>query len=570
MNKYLKPLVIIISFLILCLVTTASYAYFSAVIKGNDNSNYNVITSGYMAIEFEDGPEINLENAIPGSSLTKTFKVKNTGTVTTTYDVYFSFIQNYFNNPEDLVYTVASINGCSNENERMIPTETNSESKLISSCSITPNQTHEYELTIKFLNRDYNQDENKFSYFGATLSINEYFDNKVYAYVYDKLEPAELIKKVFNEETHEYEYQTQTANKHLLVMRNTLNGDEQECEKNNDNTYNCSNASQKGGKKLVAFYDITNLNFSEYWVFAESYGDNYYYDGYEDLITDVDIQEKLYPTYTASWFSNLYNVKHLDLKNLDTSFSKNMNCMFNEMISLEELDVKHFKTNNVGSMISMFSDLRKIKNLDLTNFDTSNVLEMAHMFSNMYELESIDLSSFSIENARETSSMFSNDKNLTSLDLSSFKENNARYMDNMFHGCEQLTNLNISNLDTSCTAYMSSMFEGLKSIRTIDISSFSHEKLLSIENMFKDDINLETIYIGKNWYQYKKAWGGPSNSSAFKNCNKLVGGAGTTYTPNDSDSRYANIDGIYYGQPGYFTFKGTQEEYNEIYSYYHS
>ena len=55
-----------------------------------------------MKIKFADGPEISLKNAIPGDSLIKIFRVENTGTVITTYDIYLSDVVNTFVDKSDL------------------------------------------------------------------------------------------------------------------------------------------------------------------------------------------------------------------------------------------------------------------------------------------------------------------------------------------------------------------------------------------------------------------------------------------------------------------------------------
>ena len=55
-----------------------------------------------------------LDNAIPGSSVSKTFTVKNTGNVATNYTIYFSELSNKFVDKTDLVYTLTSSNGGKN------------------------------------------------------------------------------------------------------------------------------------------------------------------------------------------------------------------------------------------------------------------------------------------------------------------------------------------------------------------------------------------------------------------------------------------------------------------------
>ena len=174
MNKYIKPLTLVIAFLILSLVTVASFAYFTASVQGNDNAYDTVITTGEMALMLNDGEQVGLNNAIPGDSVTKEFSVKNTGTVETTYDVYFSELLNKFEDKNDLVYTLISDNGCADSTEKIVPSESNDDSKIVSSCTINPNQTHNYTLTITFKNDGTNQDDNKGKQFKTKIAVNEW------------------------------------------------------------------------------------------------------------------------------------------------------------------------------------------------------------------------------------------------------------------------------------------------------------------------------------------------------------------------------------------------------------
>ena len=156
---------------IMLIISGVSYAYFAVVTNGA--SNPNIVTSGTMKITYTDGPQITLDNAIPGDSLTKTFTVKNTGTVDTQYDIYFSDLINTFANQGDLAYTLTSDTGANINTETTIPGVT---SKIVSLQNITPNETQSYTLTIKFLNRDSAQDDNQGKLFKTTIKINESSD----------------------------------------------------------------------------------------------------------------------------------------------------------------------------------------------------------------------------------------------------------------------------------------------------------------------------------------------------------------------------------------------------------
>jgi hypothetical protein len=153
------------------IISGVSYAYFAVVATGT--SNNNIVTSGTMKITYTDGPQVSLENAIPGDSLTKTFTVKNTGTVDTQYDIYLSDVVNTFVDQTDLVYTLTSDTGANITTDTEIP---NVSTKIVISQNITPNETQSYTLTIKFLNKNEAQDDNQGKLLRSTIKINESSD----------------------------------------------------------------------------------------------------------------------------------------------------------------------------------------------------------------------------------------------------------------------------------------------------------------------------------------------------------------------------------------------------------
>lgn len=125
-----------------------------------------------MSLEFSDGPEVKLENAVPGSQVVKTFKVKNSGSVETRYDVYFSKLINSFGDRSQLVYTLTSNDGGYNTlNQVQMPSTA---SKLVDQQLIGVGEEHNYTLTIKFIETNTNQNDNLKRTFSTLLDINKY------------------------------------------------------------------------------------------------------------------------------------------------------------------------------------------------------------------------------------------------------------------------------------------------------------------------------------------------------------------------------------------------------------
>ena len=156
--------------MLVSIVVATSYAYFVANVSGNKDTNNVVVTNGVMSLEYKDGDEINLGNAIPGSSVSKTFTVKNTGNVSTNYTIYFSELSNKFVDKTDLVYTLTSSDGGKNVAQTQVPSTNEA---MVSNYSIDAGKTHTYTLTITFLNKDENQNDNMGVSFSTKVSINE-------------------------------------------------------------------------------------------------------------------------------------------------------------------------------------------------------------------------------------------------------------------------------------------------------------------------------------------------------------------------------------------------------------
>ena len=188
-NKHFFILSIIGGLLLVSIAIASSYAYFVANVSGNKDTDNVVVTNGVMSLEYKDGDEINLANAVPGNSVTKTFTVKNTGNVSTNYTIYFSELSNKFVDKTDLVYTLTSSDGGKNVAQTQVPSKNDA---MVSNYAIEAGKTHTYTLTITFLNKDENQNDNMNVSFTTKIGINESVE-----YV----EPIEILGKKITDTT---------------------------------------------------------------------------------------------------------------------------------------------------------------------------------------------------------------------------------------------------------------------------------------------------------------------------------------------------------------------------------
>ena len=198
-KKSNKPYIIaiVIALIFVVAVAAISYAYFAANASSGTVSN-TLITTGSMEIEFTDGEQVTLENAVPGQYVEKTFKVKNVGTTQTTYDIYMSDLVNDFANKSDLVYTLTSSDGgYSILTQTQVP---DTSTKIVSNHTLGVNEEHNYTLKVEFKETNLNQNDNKGKIFKTIIRINEVVTSSVYTVVSGDLDTVGSVVKIANEE----------------------------------------------------------------------------------------------------------------------------------------------------------------------------------------------------------------------------------------------------------------------------------------------------------------------------------------------------------------------------------
>ena len=266
-------------------------------------------------------------------------------------------------------------------------------------------------------------------------------------------------------------------------------------------------------------------------------------------------------------FANLKSLTQITgLEYLNTSNVTDMSYMFYCCTSLTSLDLSTFNTSKVTDMTGMFSFMDPYYNeypeeyyapnyeqmennlasiIFSSGFDTKNVESMDMMFFGCDNLTSLDLSNFNTANVYGMRTMFWGCSGLTNLDLSNFITTNVRNMYGLFYGCSGLTSLNVSSFNTRNVENMSYMFTECSGLTSLDLRNFNVDY---VEYMFAGCSNLETIYCNDYWSEWEYG--------LFFDCNKLVGGNGTTYEDyvNNDYYGYAQPDGEE-DEPGFFTYQ---------------
>ena len=173
-----KKYIYVVAVLLLVVVALGiSYAWFSAIITGNDTAKNNRVVTGDLELTYTDTNEISLDNVIPGDSFTKEVSVKNTGTLNAKYNLVWQSLTNTITNNELVIEaTCKRLNSSGTEEgtcESISQTSVSSNT-IKKEISIEPNITHEYTVKVTFIDTGEPQNYNKNKSFNGKLGIEEY------------------------------------------------------------------------------------------------------------------------------------------------------------------------------------------------------------------------------------------------------------------------------------------------------------------------------------------------------------------------------------------------------------
>ena len=592
MNKYIKPLILVVAFLILSLVTVSSFAYFSASVQGNDNAYDTVITTGEMALMLNDGEQISLNNTIPGDSITKEFSVKNTGTVETTYDVYFSELLNEFEDKNDLVYKLESSNGCADSDEKVFPSRAGEESKFISACSINPNQIHNYILTITFKDDGTNQDDNKGKSVISKISVNEYnkaaylkggWNNNISSDISGMINPIKANNPDFRAKGFYRANQAPDSNVGAVNIATDSSDEEVLMWLDNDQIYLYSNAKvlYLNEDCSYAFYylDFSELDLS---LFNASLVTNmsYMFEGVksENVILgdnfDTSNVTNMYGMFSWSQFNSYDFINNLDYSNVENLYD------FFYCASAEtDIELKNINFEKVSNMSYMFAE-SKFNNIKFTNVEAPNLSNVYMLFKRVNAETIVLENSFNQTSLRKIIDFVYYSDNLKTFDFGSFNTNGVTDITQFFMGCPNLTNVNLgTNFDTSDVEKIDHFISGSNKIEELDLGEkFDTTNIKRISNLVYNCSNLKTIHLGNKFHitseldfsniitycpSLTTIYIGPDVEYYPNNrmgiiwwngeIPPLVGGAGTRFDSEKNTAEYFRVDDPEHGKPGYLT-----------------
>lgn len=173
-----KLLYIAIIMVCLTAILGISYAWFSTIIEGNENANKHIVTTGDLRLTYTDSDIVTLENAFPGDSSEKTFTIKNSGTASTAYNLYWQELSNGISRDELVMeVTCKRLNSsgtedgtCEGVSERAVSSIVNIKSNIQIEAGIT----HEYTMKVTFIDTGLEQNYNKNKSFNGKIGIEEY------------------------------------------------------------------------------------------------------------------------------------------------------------------------------------------------------------------------------------------------------------------------------------------------------------------------------------------------------------------------------------------------------------
>lgn len=165
--KMIRLSVLVLGLVVLTIVGT-SFAYFTAIINGNEKANNVYVKSANLKATYSDGEEINTLNAVPGWSQDKTITITNTGDAPIIYSIKWTNVTNELTN---MKYSLSStsLGAQANVTEADAPKK---DTNMVTNVTLGVGKEHTYKLTILFKDTGLPQDDEQGKNFSAKLEAS--------------------------------------------------------------------------------------------------------------------------------------------------------------------------------------------------------------------------------------------------------------------------------------------------------------------------------------------------------------------------------------------------------------
>src|SRR5574344_1696171 len=167
-NKKLLIFGIVIVVLVVSISLGLTYAFFTASVEGNDEAQITEITTGTLKLRLTDTNILNMDNAYPGRTESKTFTVENIGSAVASYDILLTDVSTSFIG-NDLVYTVTSNNNGGSKTETTLPI---TDETIIENVVIEPGVVQTYTIMITFKETGLDQNNNQGATYTGLIQIS--------------------------------------------------------------------------------------------------------------------------------------------------------------------------------------------------------------------------------------------------------------------------------------------------------------------------------------------------------------------------------------------------------------
>lgn len=477
-KKILKT--VLVSLLAIILGVGVSYAFYAAIINGNETETTLKLEAGVLSIKYDGGDEIVAKGFLPDSDepfATKSFTLtgNNESDLNMPYKLSLVIDANTFN--AGSLYYELSGNNLANDGDILV-----NKKGIISGSVIdlgkgyfapgATNAIHSFLINFYFPDDGTDQSDEMNAEFRAHIKVE---GAKITDSAFDVL----ISQSSSNAATSPtFNGPLNRADVEKIIFKNNVEID----------------------NNAIDFWDVSvsgNGNIMAYTMDEDSNGLYELYIGQDGgVIANSD---------GAYLFANYTNLKEMDLTYLNTSKITNMTWMFSSNAATSIIGLNNFDTSNVTDMFAMFAS-DKATSLDLSSFNTYKVTNMAYMFTGSAATD-VNLSNFNTSRVTTMASMFYQSKAIT-LELDNFDTSNVTDMSYMFSsslvtkitglnkfntskvtnmylmfGLVKATSLDLSSFDTSNVTNMGYMFTGC-STPVLDLSSFNTSKVTNMDGMF--------------------------------------------------------------------------------------